>query len=236
VNNQPRRVLLIEDNPGDVDLLRLRLVESRSEQGVCYEVSCADRLSTGLAALAKERPAVVLLDLYLPDSTGADTFYSVLDQAPGVPVVVLTGRDDEELIVNAVQHGVQDYLVKGTFDSRQLGHALRCAIERQALMTALGITRSEQLQLEQRFLSSVSHELRAPLTSIYQFVITLLEDLSERVTESERQHLDTILRSVNQLRSVIDDQLEATWGEPGEPRSNRPAVRSAMQQAWVSET
>ena len=229
-------MLLIEDNPGDVDLLRLRLVESRSERGVCYEVSCADRLSTGLAALAKERPAVVLLDLYLPDSTGADTFYHVLDHAPGVPVVVLTGRDDEELIVNAVQHGVQDYLVKGTFDSRQLGHALRCAIERQALVTALGITRSEQLQLEQRFLSSVSHELRAPLTSIHQFVTALLDDLSERVTESERQHLDTILRSVNQLRSVIDNQLDATWAEPAKPLSDRPAVRSVMQQPWASET
>jgi len=217
VNTQPKRVLLIEDNPGDVDLLRSRLVEINCDQGVCYEVSCADRLSTGLAALAKEKPAVVLLDLYLPDSTGADTFQNLLDQAPGVPVVVLTGRDDEELIVNAVQHGAQDYLVKGAFDSRQLGHALRCAIERQALVTALGISRREQLQLERRFLSRVSRELGAPLTSIHQFVTTMLDDRSGSVTETERQHWDTVLRSVNTLRSVIDGLLEATLAETGMP-------------------
>jgi DNA-binding NarL/FixJ family response regulator len=167
--------------------------------------------------LAREKPAVVLLDLYLPDSTGADTFHNLLDQAHGVPVVVLTGRDDEELIVNAVQHGVQDYLVKGAFDSRQLGHTLRCAIERQTLLTALGITKREQLQLEQRFLSRVSRELRAPLTSIHQFVTSVLDDRSESVTESERQHWDTVLRSVNTLRSVIDGLLEATLTEPGMP-------------------
>lgn len=212
---QPKRVLLIEDNPGDVDLLRLRLVDITCHQGACYEVSCADRLSTGLAALAKEKPAAVLLDLYLPDSTGADTFHNLLDQVPGVPVVVLTGRDDEELIVNAVQHGVQDYLVKGAFDSRQLGHTLRCAIERQALVTALGISKREQLQLERRFLSRVSRELGAPLTSIHQFVTTMLD--VESVTETERQHWDTVLRSVNTLRSVIDGLLEATLAETGAP-------------------
>jgi DNA-binding NarL/FixJ family response regulator len=167
--------------------------------------------------LAKEKPAVVLLDLYLPDSTGAATFHNLLDQAPGVPVVVLTGRDDEELIVNAVQHGVQDYLVKGAFDNRQLGHTLRCAIERQALVTALGISKREQLQLERRFLSRVSHELGAPLTSIHQFVTTVLDDRSENVTETERQHWNTVLRSVNTLRSVIDGLLEATLAETGAP-------------------
>jgi DNA-binding NarL/FixJ family response regulator len=167
--------------------------------------------------LAKEKPAVVLLDLYLPDSTGADTFHNLLDQAPGVPVIVLTGRDDEELIVNAVQHGVQDYLVKGAFDTRQLGHTLRCAIERQALVTARGTSKREQLQLEQRFLSRVSRELRAPLTSIHQFVTSVLDDRSESVTECERQHWDTVLRRVNTLRSVIDGLLEATLAEPGMP-------------------
>jgi hypothetical protein len=58
VNTHNRRLLLIEDNPGDVDLVRLKLVESNSERDVSFEVSAADRLCTGLAALTKERPAV----------------------------------------------------------------------------------------------------------------------------------------------------------------------------------
>src|SRR3984885_16270646 len=133
VNAQSKRVLLIEDNPGDVDLVRLRLLESNSEREVPFEMFWADRLSTGLTALTKELPAVVLLDLYLPDSRGAETFHNVLSRSVGVPVVVLSAQDDEELVLNALQHGVQDYLVKGAFDSKHLGHTLRCAIERQAL-------------------------------------------------------------------------------------------------------
>jgi DNA-binding NarL/FixJ family response regulator len=184
--------------------------------------------------LAKEKPAVVLLDLYLPDSTGADTFHNLLDQAPGVPVVVLTGRDDEELIVNAVQHGVQDYLVKGAFDSKQLGHTLRCAIERQALVTALGISKREQLQLERLFLSRVSRELDAPLTSLHQFVTTVLGEHSEGVTETERQRWDTVLRSVNTLRSVIDGLLEATLSETGTP-IQPPSISHAWSTRQVSD-
>jgi sigma-B regulation protein RsbU (phosphoserine phosphatase) len=206
VSAQPQRVLVIEDNQGDVDLVRSRLLESNSE----LEVSYADRLSTGLAALTRERPAAVLLDLYLPDSCGAETFHNVLNQAPGVAVVVLSGRDDEELAVNAVQHGVQDYLVKGTFDSKQLGRILKCAIERQALMTALNMNWKEQLQLKEHFLSHVSDELRTPLNSIRQFVAMVLDDLEAPVTAAQRGHLDTALRSVNQLRLMFDDLLETT--------------------------
>ena len=133
MSTQPKRVLFIEDNEGDVHLVRSQLQEHNSE----FELSHADRLSAGLLALARERPAVVLLDLYLPDSRGADTFHNLLKQASDVPVVVLSALDDEELAVDAVQHGVQDYLVKGTFDCRQLGRILKCAIERQVLIDAL---------------------------------------------------------------------------------------------------
>jgi two-component system cell cycle response regulator len=126
VSNRPAHVLLIEDSQGDADLIRMRLLDSD------LEVSCADRLSTGLAALAVKPPAVVLLDLNLPDSHGAETFRKVLNKAPGVPVVVLSGMEDEELAVQAVYQGVQDYLVKGGFDSKQLARTLRYAIERHA--------------------------------------------------------------------------------------------------------
>lgn len=126
VNSQPKRVLLIEDSKGESDLVRLCLLEGSPD----LEVSCADRLSVGLAALAMNPPAVVLLDLNLPDSNGAQTFCTVLNKAPSIPVVVLSGMDDEELAVQAVQQGVQDFLVKGTFDGRQLARALRYAIER----------------------------------------------------------------------------------------------------------
>jgi sigma-B regulation protein RsbU (phosphoserine phosphatase) len=219
VSNQPTHVLLIEDNQGDADLVRLRLVESNSD----LEVSCADRLSTGLAALAVKPPAVVLLDLNLPDSRGADTFREVLHRAPSVPVVVLSGRDDEDLAITAIHQGAQDYLVKGQFDGRQLGRAMRYAVERQGLLTALDMSRKQQLQFKEQFLSQLSHELRTPLTCAHQFVTILLEELAGPLASEQRDHLETILRSVNQVRVMIGDLIEATRAESGktgiEPRS-----------------
>jgi signal transduction histidine kinase len=207
-------VLLIEDNPGDADLVRLRLVEASSD----LEVSCVNRLSSGLQSLTEKTPVVVLLDLNLPDSHGADTYRSVLKKAPTVPIVVLSGLEDEGLATKAVHQGVQDYLVKGNFDSGQLARAIRYAIERQALLISLDISRKQQLQFKDEFLSHVSHELRTPLTSIHQFVTILLDGLAGEISVEQREHLSTILGSANQLRTMIDDLLEATRAESGKLR------------------
>jgi sigma-B regulation protein RsbU (phosphoserine phosphatase) len=229
VSNQPTHVLLIEDNQGDADLVRLRLVESNSD----LEVSCADRLSTGLAALAVKPPAVVLLDLNLPDSRGADTFREVLHRAPSVPVVVLSGRDDEELAITAIHQGAQDYLVKGQFDGRQLGRAMRYAVERQGLLTALDMSRKQQVQFKDQFLSHLSHELRTPLTCAHQFVTILLNELAGPLASEQRDHLETILRSVNQVRVMIDDRIEATRAESGKTflEARCVVVTEVIQQA-----
>jgi signal transduction histidine kinase len=128
---------------------------------------------------------------------------------------VLSGLDDEELAVGAVHQGVQDYLVKGSFDSKQLARAMRYAIERQALVTSLDMSRRQQLQFKNEFLSHVSHELRTPLTCIHQFVTLILDGLAGKVIPEQREHLETIFRSVNQLRAMITDLLEATRAESG---------------------
>jgi len=214
MNNEHTHVLLIEDNPGDADLVRLRLLEGDS----AVNVSSVNRLADGLASIAKEPPAVVLLDLNLPDSHGADTFRKVLEKAPGIPVVILSGQDDEVLAMNALHQGVQDYLVKGDITSRHLGHAMRYAIERQALLRALEISRRQQLEFKNQFLSHVSHELRTPLTCIHQFVTILLDGLAGDINPEQRHHLGTVLNSVHQLRAMIHDLLEATRAESGKIR------------------
>jgi sigma-B regulation protein RsbU (phosphoserine phosphatase) len=220
MNNHSNHVLLIEDNPGDADLVRLRLVESKSD----VEVACVDRLADGLQAVASEKPSVILLDLNLPDSRGAETFRKLLNKVPDVPVVVLSGQDDEELAVKAVHQGVQDYLVKGAFDSKQLSRALRYAVERQGLLTSLDISRKQQLQFKDQFLSHVSHELRTPLTCIHQFVTILLDGLAGPVAPEQKDHLETILRSVNQLRHMIGDLLDASRTESGKATLNRRCI------------
>ena len=214
--NQPptTSVLLIEDNPGDADLVRLRLVEGQSP----VKVNCVNRLSDGLASLTVETPSVVLLDLNLPDSHGADTFRRLMEHSPNVPVVVLSGQDDEVLAMKAVHQGVQDYLVKGNISSKQLERAMRYAVERQALLRALEITQKQQLEFKNRFLSHVSHELRTPLTCIHQYTTLLLDGLAGPVTPDQGDHLKTILKSVNQLHAMIRDLLEATRAESGKMR------------------
>ncbi len=98
------RVLLVEDNAGDAELVRLRLEEGESHP----EVDCVSRLADGLVHLGRNQPSVVLLDLNLPDSQGADTFRKVVETAPGVPVVILSGQNDEALAISALNCGVQD--------------------------------------------------------------------------------------------------------------------------------
>ena len=209
MSDEPTHVLLIEDNPGDADLVRLRLVEGDAS----VDVRCATRLSEGLASLDHKTPSVVLLDLNLPDSKGAETFRRVLERAPQVPVVILSGHDDEALAMKALHQGVQDYLIKGDITSNQLERAMRHAVERQALIHSLEISRKQQLEFKNQFLSHVSHELRTPLTCIHQFVTILLDGLAGDVNPEQRDHLGTILRSVNQLGAMVRDLLEATRAE-----------------------
>ena len=214
MDHQTTNVLLIEDNPGDADLVRLRLVEGQSP----VNVSCVNRLSDGLASLTRETPSVVLLDLNLPDSHGAETFRRVMEHAPNVPVVVLSGQDDEVLAMKAVHNGVQDYLVKGNISSKNLERAIRYAVERQGLLRALEITQKQQLEFKNRFLSHVSHELRTPLTCIHQYVTLLLDGLAGPMAPEQSDHLKTVLKSVNQLHAMIRDLLEATRAESGKLR------------------
>jgi len=207
-------VLLIEDNPGDAYLVRLRLIEGKSP----VQVNCVERLADGLASLAAMRPSIVLLDLNLPDSRGAETFRKVLEQVPEVPVVILSGQDDEALAMKALHQGAQDYLVKGAITSAELDRAMRYAVERQALSRSLEMSRKQQVEFKNQFLSHVSHELRTPLTCIHQYVTLLLDGLAGEMTTEQRGHLGTVLKSVNQLGRMVRDLVEATRAESGKIR------------------
>jgi signal transduction histidine kinase len=225
----PTQVLMIEDNPADADFIRLRLAESNSD----LQVTCADRLVTGLAAIDTVLPAVVLLDLNLPDSRGAETFRNVLDKAPGMPIVILSGLHDKVLEAKAVDQGVQEYLIKGAFDVKQLEHAVQYAIGRQAVLTALDMNRKQQLLYKDQFLSHVSHELRTPLTCAHQFVTIVLDGLAGPISSEQRDHLETALASIIQLRTMIGGLVDATRAESGKIRIEPRCIEigNVVQQA-----
>jgi DNA-binding response OmpR family regulator len=144
----PLRVLLVEDNAGDASLLREMFSK---EKAGSFELTHLLRMSEAVVHLAKGAVDVVLLDLGLPDGHGLDTVRRAHAAAPGVPLIVLTGLDDEALAAAAMAEGAQDYLIKGQIESRALPRALRHAIERcrmQAMINdLLEVTRLQAGQL-----------------------------------------------------------------------------------------
>ncbi len=186
MSEKSTQVLLVEDNPGDARLMH----EMLNEPGPgSFELTRVGRWSEALIHLASSAASVVLLDLGLPDVQGLDVVRSAHARAVDVPLVVLTGLDDEALAVRALQEGAQDYLIKGQIDSHSLRRALRYAIERQRMQTESDHLRTQQLQLKDEFLSHVSHELRSPLTAIYQFVTILLDGLAGELNPEQREYL-----------------------------------------------
>jgi diguanylate cyclase (GGDEF)-like protein len=121
------KVLVVEDNPSYVRLIQEMLAAAGQER---FELTPVTRLAAALTLLRQETFDAVLLDLNLPDSYGLETFRRLHQEAPHLPVVVLTGLADESLGVQAVQDGAQDYLVKGQVDGHLLARSLRFAMER----------------------------------------------------------------------------------------------------------
>ena len=159
-------ILLVEDNPGDV-----RLVEEllRAAWVVPGSINHVSSVEDAIGRVAKDAPACILLDLSLPDAHGLGTLERVRDAHPSVPIVVLTGTDDEAQAVQAVQEGAQDYLIKGQVDGHLLGRAIRYAIERK----------SAEVQL--------SHQaLHDPLTGLANRAL-LMERLVQALARTERR-------------------------------------------------
>jgi len=128
------RALLVEDNPGDVLLLRQML---RGFMTPPMELVNVERLEEAFQHVTKDQYDIILLDLSLPDSQGFATFERLHEQVSHLPIVVLTGFDDEEFAVRAVRMGAQDYLVKGEISDQLLMRAIRYAIERKRTESTL---------------------------------------------------------------------------------------------------
>ena len=133
-NKSIKTVLLLEDNPGDARLLREMLNEQSSLHTQLTHLGC---MSDAEKYLAEHAVDIILLDLGLPDVQGLEAVERAHAAAPHVPLVVLTGLDDETVAAQALQEGAQDYLIKGQIEARGLLRALRYAVERKLLEEAL---------------------------------------------------------------------------------------------------
>jgi signal transduction histidine kinase len=206
------RVVLVESNPRDFRLLHEMLREEGSSKTELRHFGC---MNDALDYLTENTAQVILLDPGLPDSQGLGAVRQVRSVAPGTPLVLLVGVDDEALAAQALKEGAQDCLIKGQLEFRELLRTVRYAIERQRMQVETDQVRRLQLKLKDEFLSHVSHELRSPLTAIHQFATILADELSGGVNAEQRECLQVVLRNVGQLRAMIGDLLEVTRAQEG---------------------
>ncbi|MGQ0535191.1 MAG: ATP-binding response regulator [Methanobacteriota archaeon] len=217
------KVLVVEDNPRDVALLRDLL--GGPDGGLLY-METADRLSKALARLRASAFDAAFVDLGLPDSVGIPTIERIEERNPDLPIVVLTGVADEDLAIEALRCGAQDYLVKGHVAGRELYRAARYAVERKSTEVAL---RGEQERrffetrqierlaevdaLKTRLLENAAQELRAPLAPI-RLELGLLE-AKGGLPEEARRSFAVIARNVDRLARMVDEAQEVLEADAG---------------------
>ncbi len=124
------KILLVEDNPGDARLVKETLADAAEPQ---FDLTHVERLNEARKRLAQEQFDVVLLDLMLPDKPRMGSLIEIYDQARRVPIVVLTGMDDDMMESWTIEEGAQDYLVKGQVDRDSLVRCIRHAIQRHRM-------------------------------------------------------------------------------------------------------
>jgi signal transduction histidine kinase/HPt (histidine-containing phosphotransfer) domain-containing protein len=205
MSENPIRVLVVEDNPGDARLVREALA---SPVGPAFEVEWLDRLERALERLHRPDIDVVLLDLSLPDAAGAETIDRVNRQAPHVPIIVLSGLNDENLIQDAVKRGAEDYLVKTSFSPDLMARSIRYAIDRKRAMEELEQNRDSALEsarLRSEFLANMSHEIRTPLNGMIGMTRLLL---NTKLSNDQREMLQIARVSADALLKIVNDILD----------------------------
>ena len=213
------RLLLVEDNPGDALLLQQSLETAYPGR---YAIVHVATLAEALAALAGDAFHAVLLDLGLPDSQGMHSADAIRAAAPALPLVAMTGLDDEDLASEAIRRGAQDYLLKGQVDAPLVARSIRHAIERMRTEERLRLL-SEQADKHARaaeaanaakslFLANMSHELRTPMTAILGMTDMAL---SEQLPPTVRGYLQTTKEAADLLLELLNEILDLSRIEAG---------------------
>ena len=211
-------ILLIGDDPAAADLIKEALSDARDG---LFDFEWVRQLSDGLERLSKGGIGAVLLDLFLPDSQGIETFEKLFLAAPHIPILILSDLDHEDIASLAVKQGAQDYLLKSHLDSYWLPRALRYVIGRKAAEEALFAER-ERAQVT---LNSIGD---AVLSTDIEGNVTYLNLVAEKMTGWSREEASG--RPLAEVLQIVD-------GETREPARNsmKLAVRQSKTVGLISD-
>ncbi len=190
------KTLLVEDNEGDAFLLKKKLAYGKEIQ---FDLTHVDRLAIAVKLVQRELFDVVLLDLSLPDSKGLETFLSLETIAPHLPIVLLTGLNDESVALKAVRAGAQDYLIKGQATTEVLIRSVNYAIERMHHLEKIHQSEVRLQQINQQLAQQVKNH-----SSELEFRNQELKKLFLYATT------DKVTGIANRYR--LEDFIQREWG------------------------
>jgi two-component system cell cycle sensor histidine kinase/response regulator CckA len=180
------KILLIEDNPGDVQLIREMLSDISITQKTnrTFDLNIADSLAGAVEFLAKESIDVVLMDLFVSDSHGLGTYQQFSSQVPWIPVIILSGLDDETLADQAVREGAQDYLEKSDLTANLLVRSVRYAIERKNIQEEKDKIQAQLLQAQKMeaigiLTGGIAHDFNNLITAVRGCADLVLQNLDQ---------------------------------------------------------
>ncbi len=198
--NKSVNIVLVEDDASFCTAVKAALSQYSE-----YAINSTSSLSEALRLIVELNSAhrepssnvVVLLDLNLPDSSGLSTFTTLKEHCAGVPVIILSGRDDEKLALQAIELGVQDYLVKGDITSRDLARSITYAMERSKLLAD-----------REDFIATLTHDLKGPLFGANRILALVADGKFGPIQDDQKELLSRLQLSNVRLLEMITNLLE----------------------------
>ena len=224
--SEPISLLLIEDNIADARFIEILLRDIVSQK---YHIQHKSTFGEGVTILEKEKTDLLLLDLSLPDSFGLETIKNADKIVPDLPIIVLTGRSDDDFAVEVVKAGAQDYLVKGEITGPLLSRSIRYAIKRKEMEVDmrninrrleeselnLSINNADLVKANKaldRFVYVISHDLKKPVANIIG-LLSILESDTARLSDRGKEIYGKLKFSADQLKKMITELLDETKRE-----------------------
>jgi two-component system sensor histidine kinase/response regulator len=198
--NGEYKILIIDDE----EIIRDSCTEILAGSG--YQLATADNGTKGLAILDQFEPDLVFVDLKMPGISGLEVLEKVYSTHPTIVTIVITGYATVSSAVEAMKQGAYDFLPK-PFTPDEFRLITKRGLEKRSLVLETIALRREKEMLRENFAAIVSHELKSPLGAVQQNLYTLIDDISENITDDQLRRLERMKTRIAELITLINTWL-----------------------------